>query len=138
MKYILIGISINLCILIINVVFYGNKISKNQYQNLMLVLAKKNYINKLFPKENIKNNKINLKLRQFFGIRNEENNTRQNNDNNKDTPSKFNEKNNIQEKEKKDIEVKEEKYDNGLEVNIKYEEKEEFVKVFENEFLKSL
>jgi len=37
MKYILIGISINLCILIINVVFYGNKISKNQEKIIELL-----------------------------------------------------------------------------------------------------
>ena len=100
---------------------------KKEYQNLILALAKKNYLNKLFNKENIKTNKINTKILEFLGMakikktEDTQNNTTINNNINNTN------NNNIKEK-----------YENGLEVEINYEEKEELVKTFENEFFKSL
>ena len=88
-------------------------IKRNEYQNLIIALAKKNYINKLFSKENIKENKINLKLIEFLGIKNKG------------------------DKEISNGTIKE-NYENGLEVEIVYEEKEELVKTFETQFLKSI
>ena len=42
--------------------------NKNIYRNLILALSKKNYLDKMFNKEDIKNNKINIKLMQFLGV----------------------------------------------------------------------
>ena len=88
------------------------QIKRNDYQNLIIALAKKNYINKLFSKENIKTNKINTKLIEFLGIKNKDN--------------------------KKENGTIKENYENGLEVEIVFEEKEELVKTFETQFLKSI
>ena len=105
-----------------------NKLKKinPDYLNCIIALAKKNYLNKLINKENIKTNKINTKLLQFFGdkkkdeIKKDENIIENNNKINN------NEKNeNIKEN-----------YDNGLEVEITSEENEELVKLFETQFLK--
>ena len=94
---------------------------------MILALAKKNYINKLFTKENIKTNKIKLKLIQFFGIhkKNSEDLKKENEiiEDNKNKEDKNTIKNN---------------YENGLEIEINYEEKEELVKEFESQFFKSL
>ena len=103
------------------------KIDKKDFENLILALAKKNYINKLFTKENIKTNKIKLKLIQFFGIhkKNSEDLKKENEiiEDNKNKEDKNTIKNN---------------YENGLEIEINYEEKEELVKEFESQFFKSL
>ena len=71
----------------------------------------------LIKKENIKTNKINNKLLQFFGDKKNENQIENKNTNN----------GNIKEK-----------YQNGLEVEITSEENEELVKLFEAQFLKSV
>jgi hypothetical protein len=54
------------------------QIKRNEYQNLIIALAKKNYINKLFSKENIKENKINSKLIEFLGTNNKGDNGKAN------------------------------------------------------------
>ena len=77
-------------------------------------MAKKNYLDKLIKKENIKDNKINTKLLQFFGDKQIKENKNKNNENIK------------------------ENYQNGLEVEITNEENEELVKSFESQFLKSV
>ena len=103
------------------------QIYKKEYQSLIIALAKKNYIKKLFNKDNIKTNKIHLKLSQFLSAKriwNLENN----NDDKKDEKENIIQNNN---------EIKE-SYENGLEVEIISEENEEIVKTFENQFLKSL
>ena len=92
-----------------------NEIKINSdYQNLIIALAKKNYLDKLIKKENIKDNKINTKLLQFFGDKQIKENKNKNNENIK------------------------ENYQNGLEVEITNEENEELVKSFESQFLKSV
>ena len=92
-----------------------NEIKINSdYQNLIITLAKKNYLDKLIKKENIKDNKINTKLLQFFGDKQIKENKNKNNENIK------------------------ENYQNGLEVEITNEENEELVKSFESQFLKSV
>jgi hypothetical protein len=88
-------------------------IKRNEYQNLIIALAKKNYINKLFSKENIKENKINSKLIEFLGTNNKGDNGKANG-------------------------TIKENYENGLEVEIVFEEKEELVKNYETQFLKSI
>ena len=93
------------------------------YLNLIFALSKKNYLNKMFNKENIKTNKINTKLLQFFG-------NKKSQDIKKD--HSLSEKNNIKEKNEN---IKEQ-YENGLEVEITSEENEELVKLFETQFLK--
>ena len=93
------------------------------YLNLIFALSKKNYLNKMFNKENIKTNKINTKLLQFFGNKKIQ-------DIKKD--HSLPEKNNIKEKNEN---IKEQ-YENGLEVEITSEENEELVKLFETQFLK--
>ena len=93
------------------------------YLNLIFALSKKNYLNKMFNKENIKTNKINTKLLQFFGNKKIQ-------DIKKD--HSLSEKNNIKEKNEN---IKEQ-YENGLEVEITSEENEELVKLFETQFLK--
>ena len=100
--------------------------NKNAYRNLIFSLAKKNYLEKMFNKEDIKNNKINIKLMQFLGV------TRPGTQNSK-------EKNEI--KDENNLEQNgtiKEKYDNGLEVKIVFEEKEELVNTFQSQFLKSI
>ena len=72
-------------------------------------------------KENIKANKINTKLLQFFGDKKKDENLIENN--NKINNNEKNE--NIKEN-----------YENGLEVEITSEENEELVKLFETQFLK--
>ena len=96
--------------------FNKSKINPD-YRNLIIALAKKNYLDKLIKKENIKTNKINNKLLQFFGDKKNENQIENKNTNN----------GNIKEK-----------YQNGLEVEITSEENEELVKLFEAQFLKSV
>ena len=91
------------------------------YLNLIYALAKKNYLNKMFDKENIKTNKIHIKLLQFFG-------KKKSDDTSKNKNLIKNEKNeNIKES-----------FENGLETEIISEEKEELVKLFETQFLKSI
>lgn len=80
----------------------------------------------MFNKDDIKNNKINIKLMQFLGV------TRPGTQNSK-------EKNEI--KDENNLEQNgtiKEKYDNGLEVEIIFEEKEELVNTFQSQFLKSI
>lgn len=89
------------------------------YLNLIFALAKKNYLNKLFDKENIKTNKIHMKLLQFFGNKKSDNLTKTKNNNEKN-------------------EIIKESYENGLEVEITSEENEELVKLFETQFLKGV
>ena len=118
--------------------------NKNEYQNLIIALAKKNYINMLFNKENIKTNKINIKLKQFLGYemaekpKKKENNNKEIEDKKDDNKDEKDEKNEKNEKNKEQNGKIVENYENGLEVEIEYEEKEELVKVFENQFLKSI
>ena len=102
----------------------------------MLALAKKNYINKLFDKENIKNNKINKKLLQFLGEKKIKN-TEDFKSREKDDKNQNNDKQNDEKKKEINNTIKE-NYDNGLEVEIIYEEKTELVKTFSDQFLKSL
>ena len=99
----------------------------SDYLNLIFALSKKNYLNKMFDSENIKTNKINIKLLQFFGIKQSDNIKKE---------KKLTEDINIINNEK-NINLKE-KYDNGLEVEIVSEENEELVKLFETQFLKSV
>jgi hypothetical protein len=97
----------------------------NEYRNLIIALAKKNYLNQLFKKENIETNKIHLKLSQFLNkkiILNPEDK----NINNKKKSHRL--ENNI----------KREYYENGLEVVIESEENAELVNTFENTFFMSL
>jgi len=118
---------------------YPKQINKKEYQSLIIALAKKNYINKLFSKETIKTNKINLKLSQFLGLRktsNLEDEANNNNQENEDKKLKDSE-NKISNNKEVNNKIKE-SYDNGLEVEITYEENEELVKTFENQFLKTL
>ena len=110
--------------------------NKKEYQILMLALAKKNYINKLFDKENIKNNKINKKLLQFLGEKKIKN-TEDFKSREKDDKNQNNDKQNDEKKKEINNTIKE-NYDNGLEVEIIYEEKTELVKTFSDQFLKSL
>ena len=121
----------------INYKFLNPKqIYKKEYQNLIIALAKKNYINILFNKENIKTNKINLKLSQFLGAKKLWSIQEDNKKENEDKKQNNNEKN---VEDNKEINSKiNEIYDNGFEVEITSEEKEEFVKTFENQFLKTL
>ena len=111
------------------------KIYKKEYQSLIIALAKKNYINKLFDKENIKTNKIHQKLSQFldaqkaWNVNEKETNNIMNNKEEKDEQYKGN---------KEKINIVKESYENGLEVEITYEENEELVKTFENQFLKTV
>jgi hypothetical protein len=80
----------------------------------------------LINKENIKTNKINTKLLQFFG--NKKQDEIKKDENSIDNNINNNEKNeNIKEN-----------YENGLEVEITSEENEELVKLFESQFLKSV
>ena len=112
--------------------------NKKEYESLILALAKKNYLNKLFNKDNIKENKINLKLLQFLGVKkikenddliNDKNiNNDKNDDNKKNNNNLIGDDNNAIKKS----------FENGLEFEINYEEKEEVVKDFENQFFKSL
>ena len=116
--------------------------NKKGYESLILALAKKNYLNKLFIKDDIKNNKINLKLLQFLGlkkIKNSEdikskkekieNKNQEKIENNNDKINKNNDNDNNKIKES---------FENGLEIEIEYEEKEELVKTFESAFFKIL
>ena len=107
------------------------KIYKKEYHSLIIALAKKNYINKLFNKGNIKTNKIHQKISQFLGAKKIWNLEENNNDKKNDEDKKSEDN-----KELND-EIKE-NYENGLEVVITHEENEELVKTFENQFLKSL
>ena len=112
--------------------------NKKEYESLILALAKKNYLNKLINKDNIKENKINLKLLQFLGVKkikenddliNDKNITNDKNDDNKENNNNLiGDDNNAIKKS----------FENGLEFEINYEEKEEVVKDFENQFFKSL
>ena len=80
----------------------------------------------MINKENIKTNKINTKLLQFFG--NKKQDEIKKDENSIDNNINNNEKNeNIKEN-----------YENGLEVEITSEENEELVKLFESQFLKSV
>ena len=102
------------------------KNNKNTYRSLMFALAKKNYLDKMFNKENIKNNKINIKLLQFLGVMRPE-------------IQNLEEKNEIKdENNSEQNSTIKEKYDNGLEVEIVFEEKEEMVNTFQSQFLKSI
>ena len=105
------------------------KIYKKEYQSLIIALAKKNYINKMFDKDSIKTNKIHQKLSQFLNTQKAWNEEVPNNNEEKDEQSKDN-------KETKNT-VKE-SYENGLDVEITYEENEELVKTFENQFMKTV
>jgi len=80
----------------------------------------------LINKENIKTNKINTKLLQFFG--NKKQDEIKKDENSIDNNINNNEKN----------ETIKENYENGLEVDITSEENEELVKLFESQFLKSV
>ena len=121
----------------INYKFLNPKqIYKKEYQNLIIALAKKNYINKLFNKENIKTNKINIKLSQFLGAKKIWSIQEDNNNENEDKNQNNNEKN-VEDNKENNSKINE-IYDNGFEVEITYEEKEELVKTFENQFLKTL
>ena len=113
--------------------------NKKEYESLILALAKKNYLNKIFNKDNIKENKINLKLLQFLGVK----------ENKKSEDLKNGENYNYEKKEKDKKENNSDlidnynntikkSYENGIEVEINYEEKEELVKDFETQFFKSL
>ena len=113
--------------------------NKKEYESLILALAKKNYLNKIFNKDNIKENKINLKILQFLGVK----------ENKKSEDLKNGENYNYEKKEKDKKENNSDlidnynntikkSYENGLEVEINYEEKEELVKDFETQFFKSL
>ena len=73
----------------------------------------------MFDKENIKTNKIHIKLLQFFGNKKSDNLTKTKNNNEKN-------------------EIIKESYENGLEVEITSEENEELVKLFETQFLKGV
>ena len=114
------------------------QLNKKEYESLILALAKKNYLNKLFKKNNIKENKINLKLLQFLNVKKIKENDDLINDKNIN-----NDKNNDK-KENNDGLIDDNNntvkgsYENGLEIDINYEEKEEVVKDFENQFFKSL
>jgi hypothetical protein len=100
--------------------------NKNEYRNLIFSLAKKNYLEKMFNKEDIKNNKINLKLIQFLGV-------------NWHGAQSSEEKNEIKDKNNSEQNgIINEKYDNGLEAEIVFEEKEELVNTFQSQFLKSI
>ena len=115
-----------------------------EFENLMIALAKNNYINKLFKKESINTNKIKVKLKQFLGIKEKKNS--------EDFKSREKEKekeiidnnnknkiiNNNDSNSDKNKNIVKNNYDNGLEVEIISEEKEEFVKDFETQFLKFL
>ena len=138
---------------ILNYKFNTEKKINPDYLNCIFALAKKNYLNKLINKENIKTNKINTKLLQFFGnkkqdeIKKDENSI-DNNINNNEKNENINKKqdeikkdensidNNINNNEKNEN-IKE-NYENGLEVEITSEENEELVKLFESQFLKSV
>ena len=118
--------------------------NKKVYHSLILALAKKNYINKLFNKDNIKTNKINIKLKQFLGekkikksedFKSREKKDKDKNINNDKDKDKDRDKDN---KKKGDSNIIKENYENGLEVEIIYEEKTELVKTFSEQFLKSL
>ena len=98
------------------------------YINLILALGKKNYLNKLFPKENIQTNKIKTKLIQFLGKKKVD--TPKEDKNSKEDSNQIN---NL-----KNENIINEKYDNGLEAEIISEENEELVKLFEAQFLKSI
>ena len=89
--------------------------NKKEYKNLILALAKKNYIHKLFNKENIKTNKINIKLLEFLGEKKIEKKEDKTNDNNNNTLK--------------------ENYENGLEIEINNEEKEEYLRYSKINFL---
>lgn len=109
--------------------------NKNEYESLIFALARNNYLKKLFNKDNIRTNKINIKLKQFLG------NKQLNKSNNKDNDEKDNIIKNEdikEEKNNKNNNIIKENYENGLEVEIISEEKEELVRTFQNEFLKSL
>ena len=114
------------------------KIYKNEFQSLIFALAKKNYINKLFNKDN-NNIIISQKLAQFLNVKKiwsaKENNNNIK-ENNKDNIN--NDKENQTKKNNETNNVVKESYENGLQVEITYEENEEYVKVFENQFLKAL
>ena len=98
------------------------------YINLIFALGKKNYLNKLFPKENIQTNKIKTKLIQFLGKKKVD--TPKEDKNSKEDSNQIN---NL-----KNENIINEKYDNGLEAEIISEENEELVKLFESQFLKSI
>ena len=98
------------------------------YINLILALGKKNYLNKLFPKENIQTNKIKTKLIQFLGKKKVDKPKED-----KNSKEDSNQINNL-----KNENIINEKYDNGLEAEIISEENEELVKLFEAQFLKSI
>jgi len=90
------------------------------YQNLIYALSKKNYLNKLYNKENIQANNIHTKLLQFFG------NKVQTINNIIDEKNKNNNENKISK----------ENYENGLEAEIISEENKELVQIFESQFFK--
>ena len=94
---------------------------------MILALGKKNYLNKLFPKENIQTNKIKTKLIQFLGKKKVDKPKED-----KNSKEDSNQINNL-----KNENIIKEKYDNGLEAEIISEENEELVKLFEAQFLKS-
>ena len=98
------------------------------YINLILALGKKNYLNKLFPKENIQTNKIKTKLIQFLGKKKVD----------KPKEDKNSKEDSNQINNQKNENIINEKYDNGLEAEIISEENEELVKLFEAQFLKSI
>ena len=100
--------------------------NKKEYESLILALARKNYLNKILNKENIKDNKINLKFLQFFGIKEIKKSEEMKSDKNIN-----NDKNNVINEIKENKENKEnnsdliddnnnkikKSYDNGLEVS---------------------
>ena len=110
-----------------------------EFENLIIAFAKKNYINKLFNKENINTNKIKIKLKEFLGNK-EKKNTEdfksREKEKEKEKEAKDNKNNNDKVDKNKNIVVN--NYENGLEVEINYEEKEELVKEFETQFFKYL
>ena len=96
------------------------------YLNLIYALSKRNYISKLFNKEDIKTNKIHIKLLQFFGNKKKDNEEKIMNNLIDDKNINNNEKN----------EIIRENYENGLESEIISEENKEFVQLFETQFFK--
>lgn len=111
-------------------------IKRKEYYYLILALAKKNYINKLFNKENIKNNQIKKKLLQFLGDK-QTKNSEDFKSREKEDKKSNNNKEKIKDNDNKNNIINE-SYENGLEVEIIYEEKSNLVKTFSEQFLKSL
>ena len=109
--------------------------NKNEYKSLIFAFAKKNYLNKLFNKDNINMNKINIKLKQFLGSKqiNKTDNYKSKENENAKLENVIN-----NDEKKEENKVIKQNYENGLEVEIISEEKAELVKTFQNDFFKTL